>query len=472
MTDRLSATDAAFLYAEEGAAPMHVGGVVILEPKEGFDYSGIVELISSRLALVPRYRQKVRFVPGRLARPVWVDDEDFDLTYHVRRSALPRPGTSVQLDELVGRLISRPLDRSRPLWEMYIVEGLAGGRIAVVNKTHHAMVDRVGAVDVAAAILDIARAPRDLPHQQWIPTPAPSDVDLLVDAVADLTNRPTEILEVARLAALDVRTAVGSVAEAAAGVLEVARRTIRPAPRSVLNVSTGGQRRFATARADLDAFKAARRAHGGTINDGILAVLTGALRSWLLSRGEPVTASTALRAMVPMSVRTSPGESSSAVASYLLDLPIAEPSPVMRLHQVSFAMAAHAESGMQVGADALVELGRFAPPTLHAMGARVAGQLSRRTYNMLVTNVPGPQVPLFAGGSEVVAMYPVAPLARGQALAVSCTSYNGSVFFGLTADREAMPDVEEFATLIGEAVEELLASIDKGSIKPRKKGRS
>ncbi len=455
MTDRLSATDAGFLYGEDVSTPMHVGGVVILQPGPDFRYADIVELIASRLDLVPRYRQLVRFVPGRLARPVWVDDENFDLTYHVRRSALPRPGTDVELDELVGRLISRPLDRSRPLWEIYVVEGLTGGRVALINKTHQAMVDRIGAVDVAAAILDISRTPRTLPDQSWIPVPPPSDVDLVVDAVADLTSRPSEALEMLRWAALDVRSAVSRVSDAAIGVLEIARRTIRPAPRSVLNRSMSGQRRFATVRGDLAAFKAIRTAHAGTVNDVILAVLTGALRAWLLSRGEAVTAHTALRAMVPMSVRTGPGSDAAPVESYLVDLPVAEPSPVMRLHQVSFATGAHTESGLQVGADALVELGRFAPPTLHALGARVAGQLSSRVYNVLVTNVPGPQIPLYAAGAEVLAMYPVAPLAKGHTLAVACTSFNGGVYFGLTADRDAMPDVEEFAILITEAIDEL-----------------
>ena len=476
MTDRLSATDAAFLHAEDLSTPMHVGGVAILEPPSGADaggtdgpeflYARIVTLISSRLSLVPRYRQRVRFVPGRLARPVWVDDEDFDLTYHVRRSALPRPGTDAQLEDLVGRLISRPLDRQRPLWEMYVIEGLSGGRIALVNKTHHAMVDRIGAVDVAAAILDTTRRPRTLPDVPWLPAPAPSDIDLVVDAVADLTARPTELADIARLAAADVRSAVTRVADAAGDVAEIVRRTVSPAPRSVLNVRIGGQRRFATHRADLESFKAVRTAHGGSVNDVILTVITGALRSWLLSRDEPVTGATVLRAMVPMSVRSYGDMDGASVASYLLDLPVAEPSPVMRLHQVSFAMGGHLDSGSQIGADALVELGRFAPPTLHTLGARVAGQLSRRLYNVLITNVPGPQVPLFAAGLPVAAMYPVAPLAKGQALAVSCTSYNGSVFFGLTADRDAIPDVGEFAELLGEALDELRDTVPPPVLRP------
>lgn len=451
---------------------MHVGGLVILDPAAAngvsdFDYQDIVSLIESRLSLVPRYRQRVRFVPGRLARPVWVDDHAFDLTYHVRRSALPKPGTPAQLDDLVGRLISRPLDRSRPLWEIYVIEGLADGQVAVVNKTHHAMVDRIGAVDVAAAILDVSRRARRLPEQTWIPAPPPSEIDLVVDAIADLTSRPSDVLDVARLAAVDVREAVGRMTQLGGAALQLARRTVRPAPRSVLNVTKSGQRRFATFRADLSTLKSIHAAHGASVNDVVLAVISGALRTWLLSRGEAVTAATLLRALVPMSVRRGrlPDESgempvspSDLVSSYILDLPVAEPNPVMRLHQVSFAMGAHLDSGRQVGADSLLELGRFAPPTLHALGARVAGQLSGRSYNLLVTNAPGPQVPLYAAGWPVVAMYPVAPLAKGHALAVAVTSYHGGVYFGLTADRDAIPDVEEFAVHIGEAVDELRPS--------------
>jgi WS/DGAT/MGAT family acyltransferase len=448
---------------------MHVGGVVVIDPEDGFDFTEVVELIRSRLDLVPRYRQKVRNVPGRLGRPVWIDDDDFDLSYHVRRSALPKPGNRAQLDELVGRLISRPLDRSRPLWEMYVVEGLEGGRVALINKTHQALVDRIGAVDVAAAILDLARSPRTLPDQPWIPTPSPSDIDLVVDAVADVAARPSEALEALRLATVDLRTLLSRMTEMAGSAIVVAKRTIRPAPRSVLNQPTGGQRRFAAVACDLQQFKDIRKAHAGTVNDVILAVLTGALRNWLLSRGEPVTSHTALRAMVPVALRTTGETESLPVASFLVDLPVAEPNPAMRLHQVSFAMGIHTEAGTQVGADALVELGRFAPPTLHAMGARVAGQLSRRMYNVLVTNVPGPQIPLYAGGSMVEAMYPVAPLAKGHTLAVACTSYNGRVFFGLTADRDAMPDVEEFADLITEAVDELVHTLPPGT--PGRSGR-
>ncbi len=471
MTDRLSPADAGFLYTEDAATPMQVGGVVILQPERPFDYTQIVALIEARLALVPRYRQKVRFVPGRFARPVWVDDENFDLTYHVRRSALPKPGSDAQLAELVGRLISRPLDRSRPLWELYVVEGLSGGRIALINKTHHSMVDRVGAVDVAAAILDISPRPRRLPAQVWLPTPAPSDIDLVVDAIADITSRPSEVLDAFRLAALDIKATVAGIGQTVNGIWQIAQRAVRPAPRSALDVAVAGPRRFVGVALDLALLKTIRKTYGGTVNDVILTVITGALRSFLLSRGEPVSPGTTLRAMVPMSVRATldqngRGSEFAPVASYLIDLPVSEPNPVIRLSQVSFAMAAHTESGLSVGADSLMKLGRFAPATLHTLGARVGSQLGRRLYNLLIINIPGPQIPLFAAGVPVVAMYPVAPLAKGQALALSVTSYNGQVFFGLTADGGAVPDLADFNTLLQEAVEEFPSAIGTRSRSP------
>ena len=413
-------------------------------------------------------------MPGRLARPVWIDDDAFDITYHVRRSALPRPGTREQLDELVGRLISRPLDRSRPLWELYIVEGLEGGRVALVNKTHETMVDRVGAVDVAAAILDLTRSARDLPATPWIPVPAPSEVDLVIDAISDFTARPTDMVDTVRLAGLDLRSTLGGLLDTGLSIAEVLRRTVSRTPPSPLSVRAAAPRRFAAASADLAKVKAIRRAHGGSVNDVILAVIAGALRSWLLSRGDPVSTGTTPRALVPVSVRGELPDDPDQVTSFVIDLPVAEPSPVMRLHQVSFVMTALTESGRPIGAATLLDLGRFAPATLHAMGARVAGQLSRRSYDLLVTNVPGPQVRLYAAGIPVEEMYPIPPLARGHALAVACTSYHGRVFFGVTSDREAMPEVEEFGLLVAESLAELLDTVPasrprRGSDRPRRR---
>ena len=459
MTDRLSPTDAAFLYAEDATAPLHVGGVVIAEPQGEFDYQRVIDVVAQRLGELPRFRQVVRTVPGHFARPVWVDDAHFDLSYHVRRSSLPHPGSAQQLDDLVGRLISRPLDRSRPLWELYIVEGLAGGRVALVNKTHEALVNRIGAVDIAAAVLDeTARTPQ-LPAGPWIPAPAPSAADLVIDAVADLAAQPTQVIDAAQMWMANLRQTAVGVLDTGAAMADVVRRSMRRPVSSSMSVATPAPRIFAASDIDLAAVKAIRAAHGGTVNDVILAIVAGAVRSWMLFHGDPVTGGASLATLVPMSVRPDEPGDAAGVVSYVIDLPISEPSPVVRLHQVSFQMESHTASGRQVGADALLALGRFAPATLHAMGARVAGQLSRRSYDLLVTNVPGPQRRLYAAGDPVAAMYPVVPLVKGHALAVGCTSYRGRVYFGFTADRDAMPDVVDFAQLVADAAGELADTV-------------
>ncbi|HWH28271.1 MAG TPA: wax ester/triacylglycerol synthase family O-acyltransferase [Mycobacteriales bacterium] len=462
MSERLSALDVSFLYMETPTTAMHVGGVAVLEPPEGgLDYERLVELIGQRIALVPRYRQKVRPVPGHLGNPVWVDDESFDLTYHVRRSALPRPGTPAQLRDLVGRLQSRQLDRSRPLWEIYLVEGLEDGRVGIVTKTHHAMVDGIAAVDIGTVPLDVTPEPREIPPDDWRPARAPGRVGLVTDAVTELVRRPTVAVDAARGALLDVRATTGRLAGVAGGVLSSVRTVARPAPASPLNVPIGEQRRFGTARTRLDDHRRVRAAHGGTVNDVVLATVAGALRAWLMTRGEAVGPASTVRAMVPVSVR---GDGDGAavgnrVSSYFVDLPVGEGNPVMRLHQVSFAMRGHKESGSSVGADALVQLSGFAPPTLHALGARLASDLSRRLFNLVVTNVPGPQFPLYAAGARMREMYPVVPLSKGQALSVGVTSYDGGVYYGLNADRDALPDVDVLAACLEESLSELVGTV-------------
>lgn len=463
MPDRLSALDASFLYLEDSTTPMHVGGVAVFRrPRTGFDYDRLVGLIEQRLSLVPRYRQRVTQVPGRLARPVWTDDPDFDITYHVRRSALPKPGSEHQLQELIARLMSRPLDHTRPLWEVYLVEGLAKNRAAVVTKTHQAMVDGAASIDLAQVILDVSPSPRQSGEELWMPQPEPSTAQLVLDAVTEIVQRPGELVENVRSAALDAAATVRKVADAVNGLASAVSTAYRPAPGSPLNARIGTQRRYAVARTQLEDYRAVRRRHGGTVNDVILTVLAGALRSWLLSRGEAVTSSTTIRAMVPLSVREVEGEDAAAgnkVSSYLLDLPVGEPNAVVRLHHVSHAMRAHQESGQSVAADALVRLSGFAPPTLHALGARAASSFSRRIFNLVVTNVPGPQVPLYAAGARMMEMFPVVPLAMNQALSVGVTSYDGGVFFGLNADRDAMSDVDVLASMVEESLEELVGAV-------------
>jgi diacylglycerol O-acyltransferase len=463
MADRLSALDVSFLYMEQPTTPMHVGGLAVFQPPdEGFDYDRLVQLIEDRISLVPRYRQKIRWVPGHLANPVWVDDADFDVTFHVRRSALPRPGSDSQLRELVSRLMSRRLDRNRPLWEMYLVEGLEGGRIAVITKTHHAMVDGISAVDIGQVILDVTPTPRDVPDDLWMPAPVPHMIGLVADAVTELVRRPTAVVDTVRMGVLDARTTAGKLVGAVGGLAAAARIAARPAPSTPMNVTIGEQRRFGVARTDLDDYKRVRKAHGGTVNDVVLATVAGALRGWLLSRGEAVTASTSMRALVPVSVRTEDerGTVGNRVSSYLVDLPVGEPDPVIRLSQVSYAMKGHKESGQSVGADALVALGGFAPPTLHSLGARAANGFTRRLFNLVVTNVPGPQFPLYAAGAQLLEMFPVVPLARGQGLSIGLTSYNGQVFYGLNADRDALPDVDVIGSLIEESLAELVETVE------------
>jgi diacylglycerol O-acyltransferase / wax synthase len=464
MADRLSPLDVSFLYMETPTTAMHVGGVAIFAPPDdGFDYDRLVELITERISMVPRYRQKVRFIPGRLANPVWVDDEDFDVTYHVRRSALPKPGTDAQLRELAGRLMSRQLDRSRPLWEIYLVEGLQDGRTGIITKTHHAMVDGVSAVDISTVILDATPEPRETGPDSWRPRKEPGAPWLVAEAVLDFYKRPTQAADAARIAALDARATATRVAEVTSGVLSSVRSIARPAPESPLNVRIGEQRRFGMARTDLEDYRRVRTAHGGTVNDVVLATVAGALRTWMLTRGESVTPATTIRAMVPVSVRgeAQTGQLGNRVSSYFVDLPVGEGNPVVRLHQVSFAMRGHKESGQSIGADALVSLSGFAPPTLHSLGARAASSFTRRLFNLVVTNVPGPQFPLYAASARMLEMYPVVPLSKGQAVSIGLTSYDGGVYYGLNADRDAMPDIDVLASCLEESLAELVGTVDQ-----------
>jgi WS/DGAT/MGAT family acyltransferase len=465
--ERLTSLDVSFLYLEEPTTPMHIGGVAVLLPgPEGFGADRLARIVADRLGRVPRYRQKVRQVPAALGRPVWVDDAAFDLSFHLRHERLPEPGGDAELCALVGRLMAEPLDRSRPLWEVHLVEGLAGGRVALVAKTHHAMVDGVAAGDLAQAILDADpdAGPNGRPAATagWRPEPEPGPAELVFDAVTDLVARPSEILDTARAALVDARATAGRAWGAASGLVAAARTAARPAPPSPLNPEIGGGRRFAIARTTLDSYRTVRARHGGTVNDVVLATVAGALREWLLSRGAPVGPTSVLRALVPLSVRP-PGRAKpvdrdggdAVVTPFLVDLPVGEPDPAVRLMQISYALRAHQEAGRSVPADALVRFSGATPSTLHSLGARTASVLSRRLFNLVVNNVPGPQSTLYAGGARLLEVFPVVPLARSQAVAIGLTSYDGGVYYGLNADRDTMPDVDVLAALLPEALAEL-----------------
>jgi diacylglycerol O-acyltransferase / wax synthase len=450
---------------------MHVGSVMVFQPRNGgFDYDRLVSSISRRISFVPRYRQCVREVPGRLANPVWVDDEDFDVSYHVRRSALPRPGSDDQLQDFVARIQSRRLDRRRPLWEVYLIEGLAGGRFAVVTKSHQALVDGINALDIAHVIVDGKSDSDQTLAQTWRPAREPTDVELVASAFVDAVRRPSQIVENVRGAITDVKAVARPVFSAVGAIAStVARTAVRPAPVSPLNAEIGEARRYVIVGTDLADYRTVRSrlaqghyADEVTINDVVLATIAGALRSWLLTRGEAVHNATTVRAMVPVSVYHNDDDATvdsdrlgDKVTACFVDLPVGEPAASMRLHQIAFAMRQQIAGGHAIGAESLAGLAGFASPTLHSLGARLGSAMSRRLFNLIITNVPGPQQPLYVGNARMLSAYPVVPLARGQAVSIGLTSYDGGVYFGLNGDRDAMPDLD----VLGQCLVDSLADL-------------
>ncbi len=457
VSNRLTPLDTWFLRNETATCPMHVGSVMVFEaPDDEHDHARLVEHISERIAGFPRYRQRVREVPGGLADPVWIDDPAFDVTYHVRRSALPQPGSLEQLEELVARIMPRLLDRDRPLWEVYLVEGLADGRFAIITKTHQALVDGETALDIAHLIVDDSRHE---PPADTDPAPDPGAARLVLDALVDTTLHPSRGVELARSA----------VSSAFAPGLRLAR-ALTPAPAagtpSPLHTTVGRARRWAAVRTDLADHRRIRAgiARGRavevvTVNDVVLAVLAGALRTWLLARGGSVRPDDRIRALVPVSVRADDGTSPDATVrtrlqACFVDLPIGEPSPAMRLHQVAFAMRQQLEGG-EVAASSLTGVAGFASPTLHSLAARLSGALSRRPFGLVVANVPGPQRVRTADGASMIGTCPVLPLPPEHALAVGLTSYDGTITYGLHADRDAVPDLDVLAQAVHDAIDEL-----------------
>ena len=464
MVTRLSASDAEFFRLENTSTPMYVGTLSILrKPRSGLSYETLLHTVEQRLPQIPRYRQKVREVTMGLARPVWVDDRDFDITYHIRRSALPSPGSDAQLHDLVARLGSRPLDKSRPLWEMYLVEGLAKNRVAIYTKSHQALVNGMTALEIGHVIADRTQKPPDFGEDIWIPAREPSDWALLLGAVGEWVTRPAEQVAAVRSAVTDITNAEQLVA-AGRRVADIARTFARgTAPSSPLNTTVSRNRRFSVARHRLEDYRTVRARYDCDINDVVLGVVAGALRNWLLSRGEPVTPTTTVRAMAPMSVypdadidTSGPGQAISKVSPFLVDLPVGEGNAVVRLSQIAHATETHPTASSLVDARTIVTLSGFAPPTLHAMGIRVATTFPARQFNLLITNVPGAQKQMFVAGAKLLESYAVPPLLHNQVLAVGVTSYNGELYFGINADRDAMSDVDVLPGLLSESLEELL----------------
>ncbi|TIC81646.1 wax ester/triacylglycerol synthase family O-acyltransferase [Nocardioides sp. GY 10127] len=462
MTDRLRARDVALLVEETASTPHHHATVQVVEPGEGgFDYDRMLALVSERISFVPRYRQKVQWVPGWLANPAWVDDPHFDLGYHVRRSAVPRPGTQDQLRDLVARIVSRPLDRSRPLWEFYVVEGLEDGRVALLSKSHQAMVDGVTTVDLGQVLLDSDPEPRDLGGDEWRPERRPSAMTLVREAVRDNLSDPRTLAQTAQSRADSaVRTVEGTLQRG--GRLLDAVIAGRPDRDSAISGRHSAQRRVVPVFTDLADYRAVRETHGGTVNDVVLATVTGGLRAWLMTRHQSLGGLRRVRALAPMSVIDEEMEATilgSQIAPHYVDLPVGEPSPVVRLHQVSYSFTAHHETGRGVSAERLAGLSGFAPTTVHAVAGRVAAGEPRRGFQLAVTNVPGPQTPLYAAGSRMVSTYPVPPLLPGHLLAIGVTSYDGEVAYGITADRDRVPDADVLGQCLTEALAELVDTV-------------
>src|SRR3954452_4829489 len=454
--DRLSAVDASFLHEERQASHMHVGAIVLLEgPPPSHD--DLTAHIESRLHLVPRYRQKLAFPRLEMGRPFWVDDARFNIDYHVRNSGLPPPGSMDQLRHLAGRIFSQRLDRSKPLWEMWLIQGLEDGRFALISKTHHALVDGVSGVDIATVLFDLMREPADglMEVPAWMPASEPSEVELVAEGVKGIIGTPARLAGGVLKGVRRPGSTLARVRDAVEAVGEVASATIDAAPDVPLNVPIGPHRRVFWVQSELADFKAVKNALGGTVNDVFLATVAGGLGKWLRSRGVN-TADLELRGLVPVSIRSSDQhhDLGNQIAALRGPLPVYAEDPVERLRIVREAMQGVKESKQALGAEVITGLEDFAPPTLLAIASRL--NFSTRLFNLIVTNVPGPQFPLYLLGRELQELVPVAFLPENHALAIAIMSYNGTVDFGLLADYDAMADVDFVALAIRESLEELL----------------
>jgi diacylglycerol O-acyltransferase len=459
--DRLTGLDSSFLHMERAGAHMHVASTSIFEgPAPGI--GEFRDHIASRLHLVPRFRQKLRFVPFGQGRPVWIDDPHLNLEYHVRQTALPAPGSEEQLRNLAARIFSQQLDRSKPLWELWLVEGLTDGRFAIIGKSHHALVDGISGVDITTVLFDTEQEPANPPAMppKWAPRPEPTDLKLLGDALRERATSPQELVRGVRAAFRGPRQVLRGV-----GATSKVISAGMAAPSTPFNVEIGPHRRVAFVRSDLAALKQIKNEHGGTVNDVILSVVTGAIGNYLRARGHD-TEDLEMRALVPVSVRAEEerGALGNRISAMMAPLPIWCEEPVRRLHLVTEIMGDLKGSGQAVGAEILTRVVDFAPTTIASQAARL--QPAQRFFNLVVTNVPGPQFPLFVLGRQMESIFPMVPLARRQALCVGIMSYNGQVDFGLIGDYDAMADLDSFGLDLEGAIAELAgphATIDQSS---------
>jgi WS/DGAT/MGAT family acyltransferase len=459
VADELSPSDRASLAAERGPVNMAVAGALVFDGGPGVERAAVVERLRSRLHLIPRYRQKLaESLPGGLTQPVWVDDTAFDLDWHIRQATLPAPGGDAELGDFMGRELSRRLDRSRPLWELHVVDGLAGGRVALVPKMHHALVDGVAAVDVGTVLLDPSEEPVQIEGpEEWEPRSYDRRRHLARVAATPFVRAQRLMLDTAtraldtspRKAAEDLRRATELATELA--------RTRPQAPMTSLNRPISPNRRYAVVRASLAPLKAAGKAAGGTVNDALLAAVAGMLRGLFSGtaaiEGEPV-------ALVPVSVRRSDeqGELGNHISTVFVDLPVHEADPVARLQRISRTMAELKQSAAVRAGAMIVGATGWAPPAISAMMVRAMGGV--RACNLVVSNVPGPQQPFYINGLRLREVFPAVPLnPPNQGLSVGILSYDGGVYFGLLADRELVPPVQLAAAMLADSVAELTGPV-------------
>jgi diacylglycerol O-acyltransferase len=447
--DRLSPLDTSFLHIEDHVSHMHIASVMIFQGPPS-PFGDVVGMVDAKLDFVPRYRQKVKAVPFELGRPVWVDDPHFNLEYHLRHTALPAPGGESELRKLVGRVMAQPLDRSKPLWEIWVVEGLDEGRWAILAKTHHALVDGVSGSDLLAVVLDVTPEPAQPAPSTWVPHPEPSGLELVVQAVENLALSPYEQIRAARAHTRPLRRALGYALEVAGGLFSLSG-LVRPMPLSSLNGPLGPHRRYAWASTSVDDIKRVRRALGGTFNDVVLASITNGFRELLLARRESVDR--VVRTLVPVSVRprdpsgkaVGDGTYENRVSAMFAELPVDIDDPVLRLHAITEQMKDLKDSRQALAGEALTSMSGFAPPMLLALGMRLATRAGQRNVNTVTTNVPGPQFPLYAAGRRMIRAYPYVPLGGQMRLGIAIFSYDGEVNFGITGDYDSAPDIDVLA---------------------------